>query len=424
MKKLTYISLAVAILSIFAQSQSWAQKKSSSSSMSISRNNDNGRGSGSMTMINDGVSIKMEYEGKITFNEEETAVKSLSPNGYLKYKKNDKKLVIESNSKGEVSYEFYDDGEKLAFDERGKKFLAEAIKDMVSYGTDAEGRVERIYKKGGAAAVLKEVGNMQSDHVKSIYFEYLLTNHQLSSSEMTEIAQKVGTAIDSDFEKGKLLGKFSGDYLKNTATAKAYLDAVISINSDFEKANALKNILKQSLNDEQFTQVFSAANTINSDFEKANVLKSVLKNNKISPQQFSEVLKTIASINSDFEKANVLKSVLSDNTLSSSQFSETLSVINDINSDFERANVLKQLIEKGVFAGEGFDKLLGLISDMGSDFERANVLKRLIEKDIKTDEQWIALINITADMSSDFEKSNVLIKIGRTMPKSEKVKII
>ncbi len=142
--------------------------------MSISRNNDNGNGSGSMTIINDGVSIKMEYEGKIAFNEEETEIRSLSPNGYLKYKKNDKKLFVESNSKGEISYEFYDDGEKLTFDERGKKFLAEAIKEMIGYGIDTEGRVERIYKKGGAAAVLREVGNMQGDHVKSIYFEYLL----------------------------------------------------------------------------------------------------------------------------------------------------------------------------------------------------------------------------------------------------------
>lgn len=423
MKKLTLFSFTFLAVGLLTSSPSCAQKRERSSSSYSIDISSSGKNSGKMTFINDGISLKMEYDGKITFTEDEKAIQSISSDGYLRYKKDDVKIIAESNSKGEITYEIYEDGEKIGLNERGKKLLAEAISEMISLGIDAEGRVERIYKKSGTGAVMQEVEKMRSDYVKSIYMEYLLANASLSPNEMTEIAQKAGDLISSDYEKGKLLGKFSAQYLKNPQTAQAYLNAVASISSDFEKANVLKNILKQSLTNEQFTQVMRVSNAISSDFEKANVLKSVLKNNKLSTNQFSETLKTIATISSDFEKANVLKSILGDNTLSESGFNETLAVISDISSDFERANVLKYLMDKGIFAGEGFNKLLGLISDMGSDFEQANVLKRLIDKDIKNEEQWVGIINTTSKLGSDFEKSNVMVQIGRNMPKTEKVKV-
>ena len=423
MKKSTTFSIVIFTASIFAIAPSCAQKRERSSS-SITVDISNGKRSGKMNFINDGISMRIEYDGKITFTEDEKAIQSIENDGYLRYRKENVKINAESDGKGGIIYEIYEDGEKIGLNERGKKLLAEAIADMIAQGIDAEGRVvERIYKKSGTGAVMKEVERLRSDYVKSLYFEYLLENAKLSTKELAQIAQKTGDLISSDYEKGKLLSKFSAEYLKNAETAQAYLDAVGSISSDFEKANALKTILKQPLNSEQFVQVMRVSNSIGSDFEKANILKTVLKNNQnLSAVQFSETLKTISTISSDFEKAGVLKSILGDNTLSATNFEETLSVIADISSDFERGNVLKYLMDKSVFSGEGFNKLLSLISDMGSDFEQANVLKRLIDKNLKDEDQWIGVINTTAKLGSDFEKSNVMVQIGRRMPKTEKIK--
>ena len=352
----------------------------------LSFNSDNGQHS---IMINDdNGSLELKYTGDISFNDDETIIKNISRDGYLKYKRNGKKLVVSADERGNMLYEINDGEKKSTLTDDEKSFLTEAIKVMIEYGIGAKDRVDRIYKKGGTQAVMSEVKNMKSDYVKTIYLGYLLETNTLSAAELTAIADNVHFLVQSDFEKGNLLKKFSSKYLINETTAQAYLGAVQSIGSDFEKANAVKTILKQSLTKQQFSQVLQVVNSIGSDFEKAGVLKEVLSNNKISPTGFSEVLNATSHINSDFEKAGVLKDVLKNDKLPEEQFNETLAVI----------------------------------SSIGSDFEKANVLKQLAESNIKNETHWITLINATEKVNSDFEKSNVLLDVAKKMPASENVK--
>jgi len=357
-------------------------------SQKVSSSYSSNNGMHSIIINDENSSLEIKYTGDISFTDDETAIKAMSSDGYLKFKKNGKKIIVTAKDNGEIVYEINDADKKSTLNADEKTFLAEAIKMMIEYGVGAKDRVERIYKKGGSKAVMDEAKNMKSDYVKSIYLDYLLETNSLSTNEMTDIADNVHFLLKSDFEKGKLLKKFSSKYLANATTAQAYLGAVKSINSDFEKANAVKSILNQSLTKEQFTQVLEVTNSINSDFEKANVLKEVLANNKIAPAQFSEVLNATSHIHSDFEKANVLKQILQNEKLPEEQFLETLAVIASVQSDFEKANVLKQL------AGSG----------------------------IKEESHWISLINSTEKVSSDFEKGNVLRDIAARMPYSENVK--
>jgi uncharacterized protein YeeX (DUF496 family) len=358
-----------------------SQKRTSSSIYSEN-------GQHSIIITDENGSLEVKYMGEISFNEDETAISSISQDGYLKYKKNGKKLVATADANGHPLYEINDGDKKSTLNDDERAFLTEAIKVMIEYGVGAKDRVQRIYHKGGSKAVMEELKNMKSDYVKSIYLEYLLETSSLSTAEMTEIANNVRFLIQSDFEKGKLLKKFSSQYLADDATAQAFLGAVKSIKSDFEKANAVKVILSQTLKPGQFSQVLEVANSIGSDFEKANVLKEVIANNKISPNQFSEVLKSTSGINSDFEKANVLKQILKNDKLPEDQFTETLSVVTSV----------------------------------GSDFEKANVLKLMAGTEIKDESHWINLIGSTSKVSSDFEKSNVLSDIAVKMPATENVK--
>jgi hypothetical protein len=377
MKKTIITYLLTACTFLFCASQK------TTSSYSNSEN-----GMHSIIINDDNSSLEIKYTGDISFTDDETAIKAMSPDGYLKFKKNGKKIIVTAKGNGQIMYEINDGDKKSALNDDEKAFLAKAIRVMIEYGVGAKDRVERIYKKGGSQAVMDEAKNMKSDYVKSIYLQYLLETNTLSTTEMTEIANNVHFLLRSDFEKGKLLKKFSSKYLANAATAQAYLGAVKSINSDFEKANAVKAILNQTLTEEQFSQVLLVANSIGSDFEKANVLKEILANNKISPTQFSEVLNATSNIHSDFEKANVLKQILKNDKLPEGQFTETLSVVTSV----------------------------------GSDFEKANVLKALAGSEIKEDAHWISLISSTENVSSDFEKSNVLRDIAEKMPTSENVK--
>jgi hypothetical protein len=87
-----------------------------------------------------GVMVKIEYVGQTHFNDEGTAIRSISPNGYVKYNRDGKELVAESDSYGKITYELNDGGKQSVLDERDKEFLAQAVKDMIKHGHYADKR--------------------------------------------------------------------------------------------------------------------------------------------------------------------------------------------------------------------------------------------------------------------------------------------
>ena len=346
--------------------------------------------SGNTIIVNNGKDkLEINYTGEVKFTDDEGAIKSMTKNSYLKYWKNDRKLRVKCNVNGELSYEMFDNGRKLnPEDAEGKKFLAEAIQGMISVGFDAQGRMKRIVEKGGLRALLSEVDRLDNDFIKSMYLENLIASDSIHPNQITDIAKKISTQIGSDFEKSKLLQKFSPTQLKDSLTSKAYFEAVGSVGSDFEKANTLKHIIKQPLSKEQFNSVLSASNTVGSDFEKANILKELLHQEIVAGENLSPFLNSADHVGSDFEKANILK----------------------------------ELIDNKQFEGENFTNLIGSINRVGSDFEKTNLLKKLANKELQTEEQWIGLINETAKIDSEFERGNVLVQIAGKMPKSEEAK--
>ena len=334
--------------------------------------------------------LEINYNGEIKFTDDETAIKSISPNGYLKYKRNDKKFEIHANAKGDFKLEMSDNGRKLnEADPDGKLFLAEAIQNMISVGFDAKARMERIYKKGGSRALLTEAGKIDSDFAKSMYLGFLLDMDTLQPVEIAETAHVIASKIGSDFEKAKLLKKFSPEQLKDSATVKAWFEATKSIGSDFDKSNALKNILNYPLTAAQLDEALMVTTTFGSDFEKSNILKIILNQ-----------------------------------ALINDKLSETLNVTNSLGSDFEKANVLRMVIDHELYENQNFENLLGSIDHIGSDFEKSNLLKLLIGNGLKSDEQWIKMINETRQIASDFDRSNLLVEIARQMPKSESIKTV
>jgi hypothetical protein len=77
-----------------------------------------------------GYHLRIEYSGQIAFNDDGTAIRSISPDGYMEYQNNDKKLEAKNNGHGGVSYELYDGYNKINMDDNGRKFIAEAVKVM------------------------------------------------------------------------------------------------------------------------------------------------------------------------------------------------------------------------------------------------------------------------------------------------------
>src|ERR1700683_2099126 len=162
---------------------------------------------GNTIIVNDGENdLSIYYSGEIKFNDDETAISSISPDGYVRYKKNDRKLVAECDYHGQIKYELSDNGRPFDVNsEDGKKLMAIAIRDMIDVGFDAKGRLQRIYNKGGNHAVLSQIDNLKSDYVKTMYMEFLIASDSISEDDLRRVIKKVGSQIGSDFDKGNLL---------------------------------------------------------------------------------------------------------------------------------------------------------------------------------------------------------------------------
>jgi hypothetical protein len=332
-------------------------------------------------------SLDIRYSGDIVFNDEETAIERMSANAYLDYRKNGRRLFATSSSNGNVVYEFSNDDRPVNGDDNGKRFLVEAIHEMIAQGMFIKGRMERLYQEGGVTLLMAELKRTKADHVKRTYIEYILQKDSISKEQVSDIATIIGNTFGSDDDKRKMLEKICYRYLSDSTTAAAYYAAINTINSDNDKANALRHTLKEPLSNSTFNQFVKVAGTINSDNDKANLLKDVIHNGIFPGESYNEIL----------------------------------DAINAINSDNDKANVLKMLVEKEIFTGEPFNRLLEVIGKINSDNDKANVFKKLAAQNITHDEQWIAFINKTAGIFSDNDKANVLVEISRKMPKSESV---
>ncbi len=332
--------------------------------------------------------IEINYEGQVRFDDSETVIESISDGGYLKFRRNDKKLVVENNDQGGLTYTINDNGKRLSPDDpEGKRLIKLAVREMIAMGFDANRRMERLYKRGGATAVLDEVDNLRDDHLKSMYLEYLMNADSISRNQLMQVVSKVNS-IGSDYEKANLLNGLAPRYIRDSTITAAYLGCVKGIGSDFDKSNLIRNIARQKLSGEQLDNVLDIVNTLGSDFEKQNCMGELINSQDISDENYARILNAIEQVGSDFEKQNLVN----------------------------------QLLDKKPIPANQFSKLIQTIQNMGSDFEKVNLFRKLCDKNIHDEQDWVSLIGATTQVGSDFDRSNLLVELSKKMPAGETVK--
>jgi hypothetical protein len=230
---------------------------------------------GQSIIINDNGSVlEIRYAGKFMLNEDETAISQISPDGFINFRKNDTRFTAQPGDQGQVFYRFSEKNRKVS-DEKGKKILGEAIREMIAHGMFAGERAERLYRKGGVQAVLNDLSGKMSDGAKASYFNWLFGNNSLTASEITEALKKVGILIHSDMSKG----------------------------------NAVRNLSQRALTNEQFNLLMGFTGSIGSDMEKGNVLKRMIDEKMRTEEQWISLINQTGKINSGMEKSEVLSQI-------------------------------------------------------------------------------------------------------------------
>jgi hypothetical protein len=83
-----------------------------------------------MHINNNGDHIKIEYAGRVIFNDDTTEIETIERGGYLKYNRNGTSIAVERDQNGKLIYQINDQGKKSMTDVNDKKILAEALREI------------------------------------------------------------------------------------------------------------------------------------------------------------------------------------------------------------------------------------------------------------------------------------------------------
>ena len=377
---------------------------------------DNGRTH--RVIFNDGRDMmSFEYEGDIEVADDDRSIASISDGGYLeieeRHRGDRRRLVIEPQSDGSLDFSYYEGGRSAEFDARARKWYSDVVLDMIrSTGIGAEKRVERIRNKSGVEGVLDEIANIKSDYAQRLYYTALFKSGPLTEAELEHVLRQAGKQMDSDYEKAELLIMSSRYGEPSAVLTDAYVDAVATIDSDYETRRVLDAVvLDHDLDPKVVTKVLEIAENIDSDYERAELLIKLAPQIEPKSAIIDAYIKAVEDIDSDYETRRVLEALAFDRDLTPDQAAMVLTLASSIDSDYERAELLIELIRKA-----GDDKLLSqyidAIGPIDSDYEKHRVLSEL-GLGRKADKLALAkALAVADDIDSDYERASLLVEMS------------
>lgn len=364
-------------------------------------------------------SLQVKAKGDLEFTEEETDVRSISPQGYLLIQERRgltvRKFEAVPGPDGTITRSYSFRGRPHEFDEEARAWLARTLPEVIrKTGIGASTRAQKLLRQSGALGLLEELSRLKSDRVKRLYFKVLFQSGNLSSRDLEQAARQVSQQISSDGEKANLLSEMADPYIKNDTVRRAFFEAVESIASDGERAAVLSGLLaREDLSREVLIQTLRSAATIASDGEKAGVLLETAKQNPMDDAVLSEYLRTTATISSDGEKSTVLSALLKQEDLSNEILVKVLNTAATLSSDGEKAAVLEQAAKVCPNNETVLSAYLATAGSISSDGERGRILTAFLSRGELSQNILKQALESAAAIASDGEKATVLAEAAK-----------
>ena len=261
---------------------------------------------GTMTISNGDYYEQIKWSGKIELSEDENSIAHIPPGGYLKFRENDARMIAESNLKGEIAYQLYDGHNNLPLNDSGKRFISACIKKMIGAGFYANGRAERINKKGGYKALIAELPNLQMENTSTPYLNLIFNNDTLTGSELSNVIRQMTNGLN-DADKENLLARITAARRKDSLVSMAYLDIVAGINADIQKVNLLSRLIKtDSMSGEVFNRIMNITSHFNADIDKQHIYYQLADKKDLSEDQFIQIIDAASEQHADIDKSNLL----------------------------------------------------------------------------------------------------------------------
>ena len=381
------------------------------------RFNENSNGKSTYHWVDGRYSLKVELEGRVEWNDDDSGVKSLSRNGRLEVEEKDSgrkyRIVVEPGEGNKLVYTYRKNGKKKELDNEGKRWLAKVLPQVIrESGMGAESRVQRILSEAGVEGVFEEIELIRSPGAKSLYLLYLFEQAELTGEE-TAKAAKIAQGISSPGDKTRFLITTARMFLIHDEAVDAYFEAVQSISSPGDKTRALIHLVDEELLKDERTYVIAlrTAKTISSPGDKTRFMQKAVP--FFIPQATDVYFETVNTISSPGDHARVLTSLLSSEGLDVDAMIPYLDSVRRISSPGDKARVLTQTadwLEENRANESLLERYFETAKSISSPGDRSRVLIHIFDVVDMSDESVLQWLNTVRTISSPGDKARVLLR--------------
>lgn len=371
--------------------------------------------------------FNIEMRGSIEVTDDDKDIKSLSNDGYLEITKTvfgaRRQIIIESLGGGRIRKEYYEGRTRMEWEPNGRNWLGEILPEIVRSSTlGAEGRVNRIFREGGAAAVLDEIDRLRGDYGKAHYAKLLLEKN-IPSADMASVVSRIADDIQSDYYLASVYQNHADKMLATTASANAFYQGTQRIGSDYYKAAVLKEALKKfSASPTQIKTILQSAATIKSDYYLSVVLSALLEEDNLKDESLTDLIAVSVNIPSAYYRAQVLGKALEKKGLSARAQKELVTSLAGVSSDYYKTGVVTKMAEHGSIDNSVQTELVGLISNnISSDYYAATALKSILEHQQLNDASFRQVVIAGGKLNSANYSADVLKRAARANLKKEQL---
>lgn len=265
-------------------------------------------------IIDNGMRVIIDGSGQVRFTDDDAGVAWMEPGARLSVEEHTRgepdRRVVWREEGGRVRRTFYRDEREAAPDAEDEAWIRRALLQPIrESGMYAEQRTARIYRRGGADAVLDEVRQIASDGAKRAYYAALLRQPGLRAGDAARALQDAGRRIASDGDRRSVLVAGLDRFDGNAEVAGAAVQAAARIASDGDKASVLSRAADGgTLRSPEVRDAYlRTAEGIASDGDKSRVLIAAMQA-ETSAATAAGALRVARFIASDGDKARVLTS--------------------------------------------------------------------------------------------------------------------
>ena len=308
----------------------------------LSDHADEKKGVFTITIETNGDYEQIKYAGQIKLTDDETGFKSISPGGYVKFRKNDTRFTAQSNITGEISYTLSDDGQPVPPDDKGKSIIRGAIQEMIAYGFDGTARMERLYQQGGSAALINALDHLKDAGLMGRYIDKLFASDSLSTDDCAAVAIHI-KSINSDADKVNFLEKFTIKQLGYPQVSSTWFEVVKALNADVDKLNVTNWLLAKPGAVLYFDDLLDIGSRLNADVDKVNILQKISQLPNLTEAQWINLISKAEIINADIDKVNLLQQMAHNMPKSDAVKQAWVKAAKTINNDADYGRLIRSV---------------------------------------------------------------------------------